>query len=57
MRQLEQFVAVADEVSFFRGAARVHVVQSAVSNPRGPQRMPACRFLNEPTALSADREN
>jgi len=31
MRQLEYFVAVADELSFSRGAARVHVVQSAVS--------------------------
>lgn len=32
MRQLEYFVAVADELSFSRGAARVHVVQSAVSS-------------------------
>ncbi|MFJ4655788.1 LysR family transcriptional regulator [Nocardia sp. NPDC088792] len=31
IRQLEYFVAVADELSFSRGAARVHVVQSAVS--------------------------
>jgi DNA-binding transcriptional LysR family regulator len=31
MRQLEYFVAVADELNFSRGAARVHVVQSAVS--------------------------
>src|SRR5271170_2207931 len=31
MRQLEYFVAVADELSFSRGAAQVHVVQSAVS--------------------------
>jgi DNA-binding transcriptional LysR family regulator len=31
MRQLEYFVAVADELNFTRGAARVHVVQSAVS--------------------------
>lgn len=32
MRQLEYFVAVADELSFSRGAARVHVVQPAVSS-------------------------
>jgi DNA-binding transcriptional LysR family regulator len=31
LRQLEYFVAVADELSFSRGARRVHVVQSAVS--------------------------
>ncbi|GLY51200.1 LysR family transcriptional regulator [Lentzea sp. NBRC 102530] len=31
LRQLEYFVAVAEEASFTRGAARVHVVQSAVS--------------------------
>jgi DNA-binding transcriptional LysR family regulator len=31
IRQLEYFVAVADELSFSRGAARVHVVQSAIS--------------------------
>jgi DNA-binding transcriptional LysR family regulator len=31
LRQLEYFVAVADELNFSRGAARVHVVQSAVS--------------------------
>ncbi|MFE9609863.1 LysR family transcriptional regulator [Streptomyces sp. NPDC006012] len=31
LRQLEYFVAVADERSFSRGAERVHVVQSAVS--------------------------
>lgn len=31
LRQLEYFVAVADELSFSRGAQRVHVVQSAVS--------------------------
>lgn len=31
LRQLEYFVAVADERSFTRGAGRVHVVQSAVS--------------------------
>jgi hypothetical protein len=31
MRQLEYFVAVADKLSFSRGAARVHVVQSAIS--------------------------
>ncbi|GAB0105622.1 LysR family transcriptional regulator [Nocardia sp. JMUB6875] len=32
LRQLEYFVAVAQELSFSRGAARVHVVQSAVSS-------------------------
>ena len=31
LRQLEYFVAVADEMSFTRAAARVHVVQSALS--------------------------
>jgi len=31
LRQLEYFIAVADELSFSRGARRVHVVQSAVS--------------------------
>src|SRR5882757_5696394 len=31
LRHLEYFVAVADELSFSRGARRVHVVQSAVS--------------------------
>jgi DNA-binding transcriptional LysR family regulator len=31
LRQLDYFVAVADERSFTRGARRVHVVQSAVS--------------------------
>ena len=31
LRQLEYFVAVAEEQSFTRGAARVHVVQSAIS--------------------------
>ncbi|MFD4550204.1 LysR family transcriptional regulator [Streptomyces sp. NPDC058466] len=31
LRQLEYFVAVAEECSFSRGAARAHVVQSAVS--------------------------
>ena len=31
LRQLEYFVAVAEERSFTRGAARMHVVQSAVS--------------------------
>jgi Bacterial regulatory helix-turn-helix protein, lysR family len=31
MRQLEYFVVVADELSFSRGAARVHVAESAVS--------------------------
>jgi DNA-binding transcriptional LysR family regulator len=31
LRQLEYYVAVADELSFSRGARRVHVVQSAVS--------------------------
>ena len=31
IRQLEYFVAVAEELNFSRGAARVHVVQSAVS--------------------------
>jgi DNA-binding transcriptional LysR family regulator len=31
LRQLEYFVAVAEECSFSRGAERVHVVQSAVS--------------------------
>lgn len=31
LRQLEYFVAVAEELSFSRGARRVHVVQSAVS--------------------------
>lgn len=31
LRQLEHFVAVADELSFTRAAARVHVVQSALS--------------------------
>jgi DNA-binding transcriptional LysR family regulator len=31
LRQLEYFAAVADELSFSRGARRVHVVQSAVS--------------------------
>jgi DNA-binding transcriptional LysR family regulator len=31
IRQLEYFAAVADELSFSRGAARVHVVQSAIS--------------------------
>ena len=31
MRQLEYFVAVADEASFTRAAGRVHVGQSAVS--------------------------
>jgi len=31
LRQLEYYVAVAEELSFSRGARRVHVVQSAVS--------------------------
>ncbi|MFD0503507.1 LysR family transcriptional regulator [Streptomyces chiangmaiensis] len=31
LRQLEYFVAVAEERSFSRGAERAHVVQSAVS--------------------------
>jgi DNA-binding transcriptional LysR family regulator len=31
LRQLEYFAAVADELSFSRGARRVHVVQSAIS--------------------------
>jgi DNA-binding transcriptional LysR family regulator len=31
LHQLAYFVAVAEELSFTRGAARVHVVQSAVS--------------------------
>lgn len=31
LRQLEYFMAVADEMSFTRAAARVHVVQSALS--------------------------
>ncbi|WP_431239391.1 LysR family transcriptional regulator [Mycolicibacterium aichiense] len=31
LRQLEHFVAVADELNFTRAAARVHVVQSALS--------------------------
>src|SRR6201992_1700580 len=31
LHQLEYFVAVADELSFTRGARRAHVVQSAVS--------------------------
>ncbi|MFD0504959.1 LysR family transcriptional regulator [Streptomyces chiangmaiensis] len=31
MRQLEHFVAVAEEANFTRAAARLHVVQSAVS--------------------------
>ncbi|MET0866011.1 MAG: LysR family transcriptional regulator, partial [Nakamurella sp.] len=31
VRQLEYFVAVADELSFTRAAARCHVVQSALS--------------------------
>lgn len=31
LRQLEHFVAVAEEMNFSRGAARAHVVQSAVS--------------------------
>jgi DNA-binding transcriptional LysR family regulator len=35
LRQLEYFVAVAEERSFSRGAARVHVVQSAVSTAIG----------------------
>ena len=31
LRQLEHFVAVADELNFTRAAARIHVVQSALS--------------------------
>ncbi len=32
LRHLEYFVAVAEELSFTRGARRLHVVQSAVSS-------------------------
>lgn len=46
LRQLEQFIAVAEELSFTRAAQRLHVVQSGVSAAiRGLEREMDCRLF------------